>query len=88
MRVLVVCQHYWPEPFNTSDVCEGLVRRGHEVTVLTGLPNTGMPDGDIPAEWHNGENRVQEHNGVRILRAPLHPRKSGAGKRILNSLSY
>ena len=20
MNILVVCQHYWPEPFNTSDV--------------------------------------------------------------------
>ena len=28
MKILVVCQHYWPEPFNTSDVCEELVKGG------------------------------------------------------------
>ena len=42
MRILVVCQHYWPEPFNSTDVCETLVQHGHEVTVLTAMPNTGM----------------------------------------------
>ena len=30
MKILVVCQHYWPEPYYLSDVCEELVRRGHE----------------------------------------------------------
>lgn len=39
VRILVVCQHYWPEPFNSTDVCEGLVERGHEVTVLCNLPS-------------------------------------------------
>ena len=88
MRILVVCQHYWPEPFNSTDVCEGLVARGHEVTVLTGLPNTGMPGDDVPEEWRDGRNRVQERNGVRILRAALHPRRSGATDRIRNYLSF
>ena len=55
MRILVVCQHYWPEPFNTADVCEELVRRGHEVTVLTGLPNTGLEGGEVPEEYRHGK---------------------------------
>lgn len=88
MRILVVCQHYWPEPFNTADVCEELVRRGHQVTVLTGLPNTGLKDGDVPAEYQNGQNRRQRRNGVTILRAWLHPRKTGAKNRVLNYLSF
>ena len=88
MKILVVCQHYWPEPFNTADVCEELVRRGHQVTVLTGLPNTGLKDGDVPAEYRNGRNRRQQRNGVTILRAWLHPRKTGAKNRVLNYLSF
>lgn len=88
MKILVVCQHYWPEPFNTADVCEELVRRGHQVTVLTGLPNTGLKDGDVPAEYQNGRNRRQQRNGVTILRAWLHPRKTGAKNRVLNYLSF
>lgn len=88
MRILVVCQHYWPEPFNTSDVCEELVRRGHSVTVLTGLPNTGMPDNDILDEYRDGKNWTEERNGVRILRVPLSPRKTGGLNRVKNYLSF
>lgn len=88
MKILFVCQHYWPEPFNSTDVCETLVERGHDVTVLTGLPNTGMPGGDIPAEYQNGRNREETRNGVKIIRASLHPRKTGALNRIQNYLSF
>ncbi|WP_276866864.1 glycosyltransferase family 4 protein [Enorma massiliensis] len=88
MRILVVCQHYWPEPFNSTDVCETLVARGHEVTVITGLPNTGMPGNEIPAEWKRAEHLNEVRNGVRILRAKLHPRKNGAVNRVLNYLSF
>ena len=88
MRVLVVCQHYWPEPFNSTDVCEGLAARGHGVTVLTGLPNTGMPGGEVPGEWRGGRNRRQRRNGVDIVRVPLHPRREGAVNRIRNYLSF
>ena len=88
MRILVVCQHYWPEPFNTSDVCEGLVERGHTVTVLTGMPNTGMPDNQISDAYRDGKITEETRNGVRILRAPLHPRGYGAVNRIENYLSF
>lgn len=88
MRVLVVCQHYWPEPFNTSEVCEELARRGHEVTVITALPNTGMPDNDIPRDWRDPARWDQLINGVRVLRVKLHPRLSGAKNRVLNYLSF
>lgn len=39
MKILVVCQHYYPENFQITDICEALVKRGHQVTILTGLPN-------------------------------------------------
>lgn len=88
MRILVSCQHYWPEPFNTGDVCEALVARGHEVTVITALPNTGMPGNDIPAEWRDPSRRDEVHNGVRVLRADLHPRLAGGANRVRNYLSF
>ncbi len=65
----MVSQHYWPESFINTDICETLVERGHEVTVLTGLPN--YPDGVIPEEYRNRKNRVQKQNGVDIIRVPL-----------------
>ena len=38
-KILVICQYYKPEPFRISDICEEMVRRGHEVHVVTGYPN-------------------------------------------------
>ena len=66
MRILVSCQHYWPEPFNTSDVCEELVRRGHSVTVITGMPNTGMADNDIPSEYR-GRGQFEESRATGFI---------------------
>lgn len=88
MRILVACQHYWPEPFNTADVCEGLVQRGHEVAVITALPNTGMENNDIPAEWGDPERLNQVRNGVSVHRVRLHPRRYGAVNRVRNYLSF
>ena len=88
MRILFVCQHYWPEPFNSTDVCETLVSHGHEVTVLTGLPNTGMPGNDTLPEYRGGKRLEETHNGVRILRVKMHPRKYGAVHRVANYLTF
>ena len=49
MKILVVCQHYWPEPFQLSDVCESLVRRGHTVHVIADVPN--YPEGYIYKDY-------------------------------------
>ena len=48
MKILVVDQFYYPEEFQINDICAQMVRDGHEVTVLTGLPN--YPTGVIPDE--------------------------------------
>lgn len=66
MKILVVCQYYYPEPFRIHEVCEGLVEKGHSVTVLTGLPN--YPMGVIPPEYADGKRRLEEINGVKVIR--------------------
>lgn len=86
LRILMICQHYWPEHFQITDVCEELVRRGHEVTALVGLPN--YPTGVIPEEYRDGRNRDQEHNGVRIVRCEEVPRSSGIKGLARNYLSF
>ena len=85
MNILVVCQHYWPEPFRLSDVCEGLVERGHKVTVVTDVPN--YPEGFIYPEYRKG-NRVQEKNGVKIYRTFTIGRRSSTLFRFLNYYSF
>ena len=49
MKILVVYQHYKPEPFRIHEICEDLVKRGHRVTAVVGLPD--YPTGKIPKEY-------------------------------------
>ena len=86
MKILVVCQHYWPEPYPLPDVCEELVRRGHTVHVVTDIPN--YPMGVIYCEYRHGQNRTQVHNGVQITRTFTIGRGCNPLLRILNYYSY
>lgn len=86
MRILVTTQHYWPETFQVIDFAEALVAAGHEVTVLTGLPN--YPAGVVPEQYRHGRNRRQERNGVSIERAWLVPRGSDALRLAVNYYSF
>lgn len=86
MKILTVCQYYHPEPFRVHEVCEELAKRGHEVTVLTGLPN--YPMGIIPDEYKNGAHRDEVINGVRIIRVTERPRKPGRVGLARNYISF
>lgn len=86
MKILVVCQYYYPEPFRVNDICEEMVRRGHEVTVVTGEPN--YPEGQIYKGYENHAHADEIINGVTVHRCPIIPRKTGTAYRLLNYLSY
>ena len=86
MKILVVCQHYWPEPYYLSDVCEELVRRGHLVHVVTDVPN--YPMGYIYDEYKHGKKRKEEKNGVQITRTFTIGRRNNTVFRVLNYYSY
>ncbi|MBO5249082.1 MAG: glycosyltransferase family 4 protein [Clostridia bacterium] len=86
MKILVVCQHYWPEPFPITDICEALAERGHTVHVVTDIPN--YPMGYIFPEYKRGKNRRQEHNGVSIFRTFTVGRRNNIFFRMLNYFSY
>lgn len=86
MKILVVSQHYWPEPFPSTDLCEGLAARGHEVHVLTDIPN--YPMGYIYPEYKGRKNRIEERNGVKIFRAFTIGRRNNILFRMLNYYSF
>ena len=69
MKILVAGQHFYPEQFRINDICFELVKRGHDVTVLTGLPN--YPKGKVFKEYKWFKNRNQVVNGVKIKRCSL-----------------
>ena len=45
-HILVVSQYFYPEQFRINDIASEWVKRGHKVTVLTGIPNypQGKPE--------------------------------------------
>ncbi len=86
MKILVVCQYYYPEPFRITDICETLAQKGHEVTVLTGLPN--YPEGYVLEDYRFGKKRNELINGVRVIRSFEIGRGSGHVKLLLNYFSF
>ena len=86
MKILVICQHYWPENFRVTEICEALAERGHDVTALVGLPN--YPTGVIPEEYKHFRNRHQFRNGVEIKRCFEIGRKPGKIGLAINYVSY
>ena len=86
MNILIVCQYYYPENFQINDISAELVRRGHKVMVLTGLPN--YPEGIVPEAYRHGKRRDEVINGVRVLRCFEIGRKKGIVGLTLNYLSY
>ncbi|MEG2568080.1 MAG: glycosyltransferase family 4 protein [Acinetobacter sp.] len=86
MKILVVCQYYYPEPFRITDICEELVKEGHDVTVLTGIPN--YPMGRIYEGYRHGEKRNEVINGVHVHRCFTVGRRHGAIWRFINYYSF
>ena len=82
----MICQYYDPEPFRHPDICRELVKRGHEVTVVTGLPN--YPMGEIYEGYRKGKKRNEMLNGVKVHRCFTIGRKHGVLYRFLNYYSY
>ncbi|MEN6471875.1 MAG: glycosyltransferase family 4 protein [Clostridiaceae bacterium] len=86
MRILVISQYYYPENFRINDICEELVLRGHQVTVLTGLPN--YPEGYVPKDYRYGRKHRETINGVEVLRCFEIGRRTGGFWRALNYFSF
>ena len=86
MRLLVVSQYFWPENFRINDLVAELQRRGHDVTVLTGLPN--YPEGVIAPAYRREPVRFGNYEGAEVIRVPLIPRGKGGLQLILNYASF
>lgn len=70
MRIIIISQYYYPEQFQINDIAPELVRRGHEVTVVCGIPN--YPKGEI---FEGYENHFEETiDGVKVIRCKNYPR--------------
>lgn len=87
MRILVVTQYFWPENFRVNDLALGLNQKGHEITVLTGVPN--YPDGKFFEGYGLFSPHEEDFNGIRVLRVPLVSRGKSKGLRLaINYFSF
>jgi colanic acid biosynthesis glycosyl transferase WcaI len=91
MRVLFLTPYFPPEtgaaPARALHLARALLRAGHEVRVVTGLPN--HPSGVVQAGYRDAAGREEVVEGVPVRRVWLHatPRKS-AFTRLANHLSF
>ncbi|AWG25372.1 glycosyltransferase family 4 protein [Flavobacterium kingsejongi] len=87
MKILIVTQYFYPENFKSNDLAFELQKRGHEVSVLTGLPN--YPEGNIYPGYGFFKKSDRKINGVKVFRTWLFPRGRGGGVRLfLNYFSW
>jgi colanic acid biosynthesis glycosyl transferase WcaI len=87
MKILIISQYFWPEEFLINNFALELRNRGHEVEVLTGMPN--YPSGSFfPGYGWNGPYR-DDFQGIRVWRSPLVPRGNASGWRlVVNYFSF
>lgn len=71
MNILIITQYYYPEQFQINEIAPELVKRGHEVTVLCGVPN--YPKGVVfdgyqtREELKKREWEYQKETGVQVI---------------------
>jgi glycosyltransferase involved in cell wall biosynthesis len=86
VNILIVSQYFWPENFRINDLTQELIRRGHHVSVMTGVPN--YPDGAVFEEFRRDRKAFDEYAGARVIRVPMLARGRGALRLFLNYLSF
>lgn len=86
MNILVVSQYFWPENFRINDLVVELVKRQHNVTVLTGIPN--YPAGKVFSAYRQNPKAFANYGGVEVFRVPMVTRGLGGVRLFLNYISF
>ncbi len=81
MRILIYSYNYHPEPIGIAplmtELAEGFAKRGHQVRVVTGMPN--YPERKVYDEYKGKFFLTEEQNGVTVQRSYIHVRGSKPG---------
>lgn len=83
-KILFVCQYFYPETFRGNDIAFHLAEEGHDVHVVTGIPN--YPKGKFFTGYGLFKKRHEVINGVRVTHLPIVPR--GEDNKIMLMLNY
>ncbi|MGI6614309.1 MAG: glycosyltransferase family 4 protein [Saccharofermentanales bacterium] len=85
-RILVISQYFYPEQFRINDICAEWVKRGYDVSVITGIPN--YPEGKYYPGYGLFRKRREIFQGAKIRRNFLLPRGNNSIMLFLNYLSF
>lgn len=86
MKILIVTQYFYPEAFRVNTLAKELVKRGHEVTVLTGYPQ--YPYGEIYEGYGFDIPYEKEWEGIKVERLKVVPRGKNIVGMLLNCLTF
>lgn len=87
MNILIISQYFWPENFKINDFALSLSQKGHNVAVLTGIPN--YPKGEVFPGYGFFKPKKEYLKNIKIYRTLLYPRGNGSGIRLfLNYFSF
>lgn len=86
MRILLVTQYFYPEVFKSNDLAFELVKRGHHVDALVGIPN--YPDGKYFNGYGIFKKRHEVVNGVNVYRVFQTPRGKGGWRLPVNYFTF
>lgn len=86
-KILVVCQHFWPENFRINDIVDFFLEKNQSVEVLCGIPN--YPKGLFYDGYSYVKNRKQLKGSIKIRRVFEIPRGNNSNFRIfVNYMSF
>lgn len=86
MKILFVCQYFYPEVFRGNDIAFHWAEQGHAVHVVSGIPN--YPDGKFHKGYGLLKKRHEVVRGVKVTRLPIFPRGNNKIMLMLNYFSY
>ncbi|MEZ5255350.1 MAG: glycosyltransferase family 4 protein [Ilumatobacteraceae bacterium] len=90
MRFLILTQYFPPEvgapQTRLSSLCRALRAHGHEVEVVTAVPN--YPFGRIDERYRRTVMRTEEMDGVTVRRVLMYPAMGSGTKRLVSYASF
>ena len=91
MKILLITEYFPPEigagSTRAYDHCSQWVKKGHNVTVITGFPD--YPDGIIPQKYKGYKFLIEDIGGIRVIRTYTFPAPNkGFFRRVISFLSF
>lgn len=86
-KILIVCQHFWPESFRINDIADYFLDQDCEIDVLCGRPN--YPSGRLAEGYSLWNRRKESYRSATVYRSFEIPRGNNSNLRIfLNYISF